>query len=70
VVEHDGLVLPTAGARAVDVVWAVDGAADHVVGLTGRARALAWRQGRWAQRHAVEAELRGAADPAERDLDP
>jgi len=70
VVEHERLVLPTAGGDEVAVGWAVDGRADHVVGVAGRARALAWRAGRWERRHAVEAQLRGDADPAEDDLDP
>lgn len=70
VVEHDRLVLPTAGGDDVEVVWAVDGGTDHVVGVAGRARALAWRAGRWASRHAVQARLTGAADRGEDDLDP
>lgn len=70
VVEHEGLLLPTAGGDDVAVDWAVDGAADHVVGVAGRGRALAWRTGRWERRHALEAALRGDADPAEDDLDP
>ncbi len=70
VVEHDRLRLPDAGGGDIDVVWAMDGAADHVVGVAGRARATAWRAGVWETRHAVAARLSGAADPAEDDLDP
>jgi len=70
VVEHDRLVLPTAGGTQVEVAWTVDGGADHVVGVAGRARALAWRAGAWDSRHAVAARLAGQADPAEDDLDP
>ena len=69
-VEHDRLVLPTAGGGQVEVVWAAAGETDHVVGVEGRARALAWRQGRWDHRHAIAARLAGLADPAEDDLDP
>ncbi len=70
VVRHERLVVPAADGSEVEVSWVVDGAADHVTGPAGEARALGWRQGRWERRHALEAALRGAADLAEDDLDP
>ena len=70
VVEHERLVLPTAGGDQVEVSWAADGGTDHVVGVAGRARALAWRAGAWESRHAVAARLAGQADPLEDDLGP
>jgi len=68
--EHDRIVVATAGGEQVDVDWAVVGDVDHVVGLTGRAKALAWREGDWSRRHVHLARLRGDTDPAEDDLDP
>ncbi|MGB8651222.1 MAG: hypothetical protein WCD35_11230, partial [Mycobacteriales bacterium] len=68
--EHDRLEVTTAGGERVEVDWAVVGGVDHVVGLTGRAKALAWRDGDWSRRHALLARLRGEADAAEADLDP
>ncbi len=69
-VEHERLDVLTAGGEPVEVPWVAVGHVDHVVGMEGRARALAWRLGRWADRHAVLARLRGDADPDETDLDP
>ncbi|MCW2572817.1 MAG: hypothetical protein JWO88_2875 [Frankiales bacterium] len=68
--EHDRLLAPTSGGEQVEVVWVVDGAVDHVVGVEGRARALAWRSGAWERRAEIAAQLRGDASPDERDLDP
>jgi hypothetical protein len=68
--EHDQLLAPTSGGEQVEVVWVVDGAVDHVVGVEGRARALAWRSGAWERRAEIAAQLRGDASPDERDLDP
>ncbi|MCW2726002.1 MAG: hypothetical protein JWN35_2923 [Frankiales bacterium] len=70
VVEHDRLVAPAAGGTDVEVAWVADGAVDHVVGIDGRARALAWRSGSWHRRAEIAARLRGEASPAEHDLDP
>jgi hypothetical protein len=70
VVEHDRLVAPTAGGVDVEVAWVADGDVDHVVGIDGRARALAWRTGAWHRRAEIAARLRGEASPAEHDLDP
>ena len=67
--EHDRLTVMTAGGEPVDVDWVLTGGVDHVVGETGRAKALAWRQGDWGRRHAILAELRADADPSEADLD-
>ena len=69
VVVHDRLAAPTAGGEQVPVNWVVAGDVDHVVGTAGMARAIAWRRGDWAARHAVAARLRGDNDPAEGDLD-
>jgi hypothetical protein len=68
--EHDRLVVTTAGGEQVDVDWVVVGHVDHVVGVTGRAKAMAWRSGDWSRRHAILAALRGDADSGEQDLDP
>lgn len=68
-VVHDRLEVPTAGGELVPAVWARVGDVDHVVGPEGRARALAWRLGRWQDRFALLARLRGEDDPAEADLD-
>ena len=70
IVEHERLQASTAGGDLVDVVWIAAEHADHVVGIAGRARALAFRAGTWSDRYAVAARLSGAADPAEDDLDP
>jgi hypothetical protein len=67
---HDRLLAPTAGGAEVEVVWVADGDVDHVVGIEGQARAIAWRSGAWHRRAEIEARLRGAHDPAEHDLDP
>jgi hypothetical protein len=67
---HDRLLAPTAGGNEVAVVWVVDGAVDHVVGMEGQARAMAWRAGAWHQRAEIAARLRGDASPDEHDLDP
>lgn len=69
-VQHDRLVVPDVGGRSVPVDWVVDGEVDHVVGLEGTARALAWRLGDWERRHALLASLRGDADADDADLDP
>ena len=69
--ERDGsLLVSTAGGEQVEVDWVAVGDADHVVGVTGRAKAMAWRQGDWSRRHAILAELRGDGELAEQDLDP
>jgi len=70
VVVHDALVAPTAGGEQVPVSWVAVGDVDHVVGLSGTGRALAWRRGDWPGRHALLARLRGEAELAESDLDP
>jgi len=70
VVVHDALVAPTAGGKQVPVSWVAVGDVDHVVGLSGTARALAWRRGDWPARHALLARLCGEAELAESDLDP
>ncbi len=70
IVEHQRLQAPTAGGDLVDVAWIAGEDADHVVGVAGRARALAFRAGAWHDRYAIAARLSGAADPAEDDLDP
>lgn len=67
--QHDRIVVATAGGEQVEVDWAVVGVVDHTVGLEGQAKAMAWRSGDWSKRHALLAELRGDADPAEADLD-
>jgi len=69
-VRHDRLRVPDAGGTLVEVDWVVDGDVDHVAGLHGTARALAWRLGRWDQRHALLAWLRGEDDRGDGDLDP
>ena len=67
--EHERLTVLTAGGERVDVDWAVVDGVDHVVGLSGRAKALAWRRGDWGSRHAILAGLRAEGDPAEGDMD-
>jgi hypothetical protein len=67
---HDRLLAPTAGGGEVEVVWVADGSVDHVVGVEGQARALAWRSGEWHRRAEIAARLRGELMPAEHDLDP
>jgi hypothetical protein len=68
--ERDGrLLVSTAGGEQVEVDWVAIGEVDHVAGVTGKAKALAWRQGDWSRRHAILAELRGDGDPSEADLD-
>jgi len=69
-VVHDELLAPTAGGEQVSAAWVVAGEVDHVVGLPGMARALAWRLGDWSSRHALLARLRGEAELTESDLDP
>ena len=68
-VDHDRLETTTAGGAPVAVTWVAAGDVDHVVGAEGRARALAWRLGRWEERYALLARFRGEADAAEDDLD-
>jgi len=68
--EHRQLTATTAGGETVEVDWIVVGDVDHVVGVEGRAKAMAWRAGDWSRRHAILAELRGDADLAAVDLDP
>ena len=70
VVVHNALATPTAGGEQVPVSWMAVGDVDHVVGLFGTARALAWRRGDWPARHALLARLRGEAELADSDLDP
>jgi hypothetical protein len=67
---HERLLAPTCGGEDVEVVWVVDGAVDHVVGVEGQARAMAWRAGAWHRRAEIAAQLRGEAVPDEHDLDP
>lgn len=67
--EHERLTVSTAGGEQVDVDWVMAQGIDHVVGATGRAKAMAWRQGDWGRRHAILAELRADSDPADGDLD-
>ncbi|MCW2671389.1 MAG: uncharacterized protein JWO27_3286 [Frankiales bacterium] len=69
-VEHERLVVPTAGGVQVEVPWARVGDVDHVSGPEGRAQALAWRAGDWTLRHALLAEIRLGERSAEADLDP
>ncbi|MCW2672567.1 MAG: uncharacterized protein JWP14_1156 [Frankiales bacterium] len=73
-VEHERLVVPTAGGVPIAVPWALVGGVDHVSGPEGRAQALAWRAGDWTLRHALLAELlaelRLGEGSAEADLDP
>jgi hypothetical protein len=69
-VEHERLVVPTAGGVQVEVPWARVGDVDHVSGPEGRAQALAWRAGDWTLRHALLAEMRLGERSAEADLDP
>lgn len=69
VVERSALRVPSAGGADIDVAWAVDGDVDQVVGVQGRARALAWRTGQWHRRAEIAARLSGD-EPAEADLDP
>jgi hypothetical protein len=69
-VRHDRLAAPSAGGSEVEVDWVRTGDVDHVVGLEGTARALAWRLGAWERRHELLAELRGEASPDDGDLDP
>lgn len=68
--EHQRLLAPTCGGESVEVVWVMDGDVDHVVGVEGRARALAWRSGQWSRRAQIAAQLRGDASADEGDLDP
>jgi hypothetical protein len=67
---HERLLAPTCGGDSVEVLWVLDGETDHVVGVEGQARALAWRAGAWHRRAEVAAQLRGDGSPAEHDLDP
>jgi hypothetical protein len=67
--EHERLIVPTAGGEPVEVDWAVADDIDHVVGVTGRAKAMAWRAGDWGRRHTILAQLRADADPGESDMD-
>ena len=59
-----------AGGNPVEVDWARIGDADHVRGVEGTARALAWRLGAWERRHELLATLRGDLGDADGDLDP
>jgi hypothetical protein len=68
--EHERLLAPACSGDDVEVDWVVAGSVDHVVGVEGRARALAWREGAWHRRAEIAARLRGDASPAEHDLDP
>jgi hypothetical protein len=64
------LVVPDAGGNPVAVDWVVAAGVDHVSGLEGTARALAWRLGAWERRHELLAALQGADGQADADLDP
>lgn len=73
---HDRLLVSDATGRSVTVPWrVVDGQAhvDAAAGPDALGRALAWRDGRWAQRWLRAAVLRdpgrSAALAAEQDLD-
>lgn len=67
---HEQLTMHDAGGNAVDVDWAIAGDVDHVCGVEGTARALAWRLGSWERRHELLAYLRGGRGDADSDLDP
>ena len=67
---HERLTVDDAGGNAVDVDWVAAGDVDHVRGVEGTARALAWRLGAWERRHELLARLRGDSGDADGDLDP
>ena len=67
---HERLMVPDAGGQDVEVDWVLVGDVDHVVGVEGAARALAWRLGTWERRHELLVRLRGLSDDADADLDP
>ncbi|MGI8537670.1 MAG: sacsin N-terminal ATP-binding-like domain-containing protein [Mycobacteriales bacterium] len=67
---HERLTVRDAGGNGVDVDWVMVGAVDHVSGVEGTARALAWRLGSWERRHELLAHLRGERGDADGDLDP
>lgn len=69
VCRHDMLRVHTVGGEPVEVSWVHEPAVDHVVGLEGESRALAWRLGDWGRRHELLTRLRGTASDAEADLD-
>ncbi len=75
-VEHERLLVTDAAGRPTPVAWRVVGDTAHVdaaAGPEGIARALAWREGRWADRWLLAALLRAPLDEtallAEHDLD-
>ncbi|MBW3639887.1 MAG: hypothetical protein KY451_08575 [Actinobacteria bacterium] len=67
---HEVLAADDAGGNPVDVDWVRIGDVDHVRGLEGTARALAWRLGAWERRHELFASLRGDLGDTDGDLDP
>lgn len=67
---HAEVVVLDAGGQDVAVDWVAAGDVDHVVGVEGTARALAWRLGAWERRHELLARLRGDHEAADADLDP
>ena len=69
VCRHDALTVADAGGNPVAVDWVRLGDVDHVCGIEGTARALAWRLGSWERRHELLASLRGDLGAADGDLD-
>lgn len=67
---HEDLSVTDAGGNPVNVDWVRCGEVDHVRGVEGTARALAWRLGAWERRHELLAALRGNLGAADADLDP
>ncbi len=67
---HDRLSVADAGGNPVEVDWVLADSVDHVCGVEGTARALAWRLGAWERRHELLAQLRGEFGEADSDLDP
>lgn len=67
---HEVLSVADVGGDPVEVDWVRIGDVDHVRGIEGTARALAWRLGAWDRRHELLASLRGDLGDADIDLDP
>ena len=67
---HEVVSVADAGGNPIEVDWVRIGDVDHVRGVEGTARALAWRLGAWERRHELHAALRGDLGDADGDLDP